>query len=1122
MLREAVQNTASPDRSRPDVKASQDIQSILNMGRNPIPPRKTRLKIFAFLAASAAAGITIPAVHGQDAGESAPPPPPATKDPAPEPPAEQYYVANAAYNRGLYPVAVTQFEEFLTNHPEHSKAPLARRGLALSLYAQKQYEEAMPHFAALLAAEELDEAISRERLIMLQGQCLLRTGRKDEAKKLFGSEIDNLQSVSYRASAEAAMCDLSFGQGAWAEVITWSARLLAGEPDAGQAARALYQQGYAHYQSAAPDAAIKSLLKIGPLEAGPAWGTRASYLLGECYSLQQKYEQAEAAFEAALPGLEGPEAAECQYRLGLTRFVLGKYEDARQDLEAYLKASADGAHAKNANLYVARCHLEDGEHDAAAELLEPLCTGEDAIAARANLWLARAATSRTPPDYSKAVEILRKAATDFSESPVSAELRFDLANALMGTPKPDWVAALALLDELREIQTFPHKAEIIAQRAICLHKLEKFEESLAANQRFLASHSGHDLAGDARFMQAENLFLLDRLDEAAKAYKEYLATDSDHPNRTAATFRVAQIAHDQRRWDDCLAAAAPLLESKPKGRLYAPLPMMIGDCYFRQEKWSEALPPLREFVSRHVTAGEDGKPAVTAAPNLDTALAQIAVAYDRTGKPEQALKHLNTLVNHYERPTPQLPLALAEQGRLAYQAGNLKLARKALERFLELDAENQEPFSKHAPAQRARVHYYLGWVDAAQDKHESAAQHFGQVVKLGDHPNLAPDAALQQGIAWVNSGNYEAAAKHFPEVLKRYPEHDKLARLVYYSGLALARQKQWTEAASYFKRITESFPESQFADQALYERAWCERAANRKPEAAKLYEQLLANHPDSPLVVKVQSELAELNLESGNQDMVIKRLTEALEKAAGKSLREEMRYQLANAHFRKGDFETAAGQFEELIEDYPESKLLASMLFQAGESRFKLKETEPACEHFAAASKVPGSAEPLAESITMRLAETLALTGRHDEAAETYQTFLDRFEKSRWRRNARFGLAFAMENGGNSESALAEYKKLLDEKKIDLWTVRARFQTGECYFNLKQYDKAITEFVGLEVAYKQYPAWQAKAVLEIGRVLLAQDKPEQAAQRFKDVIQRYAKQKAAVVAKQYLDELRSR
>ncbi len=129
----------------------------------------------------------------------------AQDDPALEP----YFVANAAYNRKLYPVAVTQFQEFLQKHANHPKADLARRGLGLSQYALKQYEKAIPHFSALLAKPGLDKAIDREHIIMLQGQCMLHSTKKDEASQLFMSQLNKLKKPAFRTAAMAAICDIA-------------------------------------------------------------------------------------------------------------------------------------------------------------------------------------------------------------------------------------------------------------------------------------------------------------------------------------------------------------------------------------------------------------------------------------------------------------------------------------------------------------------------------------------------------------------------------------------------------------------------------------------------------------------------------------------------------------------------------------------------------------------------------------------------------------------------------------------------------------------------------------------------------------------------------------------------
>ena len=139
------------------------------------------------------------------------------------------------------------------------------------------------------------------------------------------------------------------------------------------------------------------------------------------------------------------------------------------------------------------------------------------------------------------------------------------------------------------------------------------------------------------------------------------------------------------------------------------------------------------------------------------------------------------------------------------------------------------------------------------------------------------------------------------------------------------------------------------------------------------------------------------------------------------ALRESIRIQLASAHYKKGDHQIAAGMFEELLADYPDSKLRASMLFQAGESRFRIKETMVARDHFEAASKIRDLDKTLAESALMRLGETQALTGKQKEATKTYQDFLLRFKESKWTRNARFGLAFALDNNDKPSEAIREY-----------------------------------------------------------------------------------------------------
>lgn len=1032
-----------------------------------------------------------------------------------DPALEQYFVANGAYNRKLYPIAIQQFEEFLAAHPGHEKTDLARRGLALSRYASKQYEEALAPLATLLAKKPLDPAISRERLVMMRGQCLLATGAGRQARDLYVSEMDALQSPAFRAAALAAICDVSFESAAWDEVLKWSDSLLRAQPTADQSARASYQQGYAHYQLGNPEKAIAALDRLASLEAGDAWKTRAAFLAGDCYNQLAQYAKAETAFAAALPQLEGADALECRYRLGATRFSLEKYEEAAADLAVYLAEAADGVHAPQARLFLARTALEAGDFAKAGSQLASLAAGKGEIAARASLWLARVHTRTADKDYAAAAKVLATATKSFADSAVIDELRFDYGNALMAQPEPDWKTALSAFDAIDAKKTFDQRAEVLNQGAVCLQNLGELAQSLAANDAFLTDHPAHPLASEARFMRAENLFLLGRDDDALAAYASFLKSHPEHPSSKAAVFRQAQIHHRAGRWDDCLATAKPLLSAEPADPLFPQLPFMVGDAHFRLENWADAIPPLQRFLASRKA---DGTQAIQPAINVDTALLQLAVAHDRMSEPASALTYLKLLADDYPEETSQLPLALAELGRLAYETGNLDLARASFERFLSSDTAENELFSRHAASQRPRVHYYLGWIEAAQGKPIEAAGRFAEVVELDPAHPLAPDAALQQGIALINAEQYPGAASHLGAILNRYPQHPKRDRLLFHQGLALAQQAQWDEAASLFEQLTRTFPKSEMADRALYERAWCERARDKMSAAMDLYEALLEDYPQSPLAPKVQAELAELHLDSGAQDKMIAELGKSLQRVEEEPLREELRYQLASAHFKKGDYQNAASQFEALLKDYPKSSLRASMHFQAGESQLQLEQPKAAHTHFAAAAQLAKEPSALVESITMRLAETQALTGDHSGAARTYKAFLARFPESRWTRNARFGFALATEEAGNPQAALAEYSKLRTGAAVDLWTVRSTFRKGVCHEKLKQLDDAAVEFVKVEISYPQYPAWQARAILEMGRLLQVQEKPAEAAERFQEVVRRFPKEAAANEARELLSK----
>ena len=1046
-----------------------------------------------------------------------------------DPALEKYFTANAAYNRKLYSVATTQFENFLKLHASHPKADLAKQGLALSHYALKNYDNAIPYLSQIISNNNLDKTINRERLIILQGQCLLQTSQKNKAKELFIGEFNSLTNSKYKNSANALIIDISFGNSDWDDVIKWASIIRESKPSTDQLTRALYQMGFAHYQKDQIPEAIKALNSSGENSISKKWQTRTAYLLGECFSKNQQLEEAEKKFTIALKGMLADEAKECHYRLGVTRFSLEKFDQSLSNFKSFIgtgenqNANITDPKIRQAILYMGRIHYELKRYPKAEAEFQKLVTGDDNLAAQSNLWLARV-FSTGKQDYINASQILGSALTKYNNSELVDNIEFEYANSLMLKSPPEWQKAVAALSNIENRGKNPQRpqflqaAEVLSQKVVCLHNLKDYQTSLTYSDQLVSQFPNHKSKVDTLFIRAENLLQLKKYKDALNAFNNFLKNAPEHNKSNLANLRIAQLHHINKDWDNALIKAEPLLSLSKSNNKFSQVAFILGDSYFMKQNWAQAVSFLKIFITGfQINKVSIDSNLIKKTPNLDRAYLQIGIAHDRLDAKNEALKSLSTLIENAPKECEQLPLALVETGRIAFQENNLALSRKVLQQYLE--SQSLKSFKKNIVTQIPQVMYYLGWVNSEENKFKEAYDYFSKVPPT--HP-LAADAALQKGVTLISLENYSEASSHFSKMAATYKNHPKAEMITYYAGLSYSKQSQWRQASNHFAQFTKKYPESEFIPQALYEWAWAQKSLKKADQAILLYERIIKNHPESNLSLKVQTELAELNLMGGQKEKVINELTAALKTTKSKDEREIILIQLGNAYYISSDFENSALTFEILISEHPKSESLGTALFKAGESRLKLKETLIALKHFESASKITNLNSDLEETIQLRLAETQANSAMHQEAVTSYRKFLENYKDSKWINNAKFGLGFALENVGNHEEAIKEYDKLIATKSAEVdWIVRCHFQIGECHFNMQNYSLAIKSFSKVEKEFTKHPAWQSKSVLEIGRVLIAQGNKDEAIKKFQSVLKTYGKEKAALVARQYIQEIRS-
>jgi TolA-binding protein len=1047
---------------------------------------------------------------------------PAAEDPG----TDRFFSANALYNRKLYVVAVKEYDDFLKQFPDHNKAEQARYGLALSLYTLGRFKDAEPILVGLIERAKVGDPM---HLSLLLGQCRIRAGKFAEAEEAFEVVVSGT-SGKHKPAALAGLTETMFAQGKWEQTVARAGNLKKLDPHGPFTARALYQQAYAHQQLRQYEPAVETLDELSRTATNEvAFAGQVVFLLGECYREMGRFDDAATCYAEAAKTAGGAAAPELQYRLGVVLIERGKYDEAVQALNKALQMKPGAVLAEKIVLQIGRAQVERRDFLPGIQTLSPLAkrTERSTATAEAVLWLSRAYARQGKID--EAAKALNDAIPVYKDSPLLADFSFDLGNLQMqGKRYED--AARTFEDMTRAFPNWPQSNDLVRLYGVSLHHLKRYEESLGKAEEFLSRFPNDKQTGEVMFLKAENLFLMNRLADAAKSYSEVASSPAGGANAAPATFRLAMVHYKTNNFAKAVEIADPLTKRSYREELFDPLFFVLGDASFRLQRWDDAVRYLDTFAKQNRKG----------AANLDVAAIEMAVANMNRGETNAAADILRVFARQFPE-SPQRALAQSEMGRIYYEGGKLRESRDEMEALLKSFPQ--------AP-QCADALYYLGWIAKTEKKDDEAADRFDVLLKRFPKDRRCPDAALQKALCRLSQEKYPEAQAAAEELLRLFPNHPRLDIVSFSLGVALARQQLWQDAKRQFEEFLDRHPDSETADRALYELAWCERGMERKAEAVKRYDQLLTSHPGSELALKARAERSELTFDAKEFEQTVLELKRALETAKEPALREEMLYRLGAAQFNKGDFEDAARSLESFVTNFPGSKLAASAGFQAGECRLKLGDPRKARDHFSAAvsKAAPGRKEKTGDSrdkgsgknkkvrnetvektgngddkvyepALVRLAETHAALLEWEDSDRRYEELLKRFPKSAFARLAKFGRGWALENLRKYDDAIALFREVVALKERDPLSARCQLHIGECLFGQKKYDEALIELVRVQTTYRM-PEWSAKALLEMARVFDAKGDAAKAEAQYREVMRDYPKEDAAKAARERLDALR--
>ena len=1001
---------------------------------------------------------------------------------------EAYYAAHGLLNRGLYELAVPEYERFLGGHADHEKAASARYGLAVSLFRLGRIDQAAEQLDLLRSVGSFEFA---GEVLLLRGHCHARSGEHAEAAAVLGEFIKGFPDHPSAAGAAALRVESLYRAGKMDEAVRAAEKAAEVWPDGADRDRRDLFWGLA-LSAEGDDEGAGGLFERVAERTKDQIGEQALLLLAQSRHRAGQMDAAAAGYREVLDrGIErfepeallglsqvlratgGPGKAierldrfftgdvradlvpVARLELGLARFDLGAYAEARDELKQVIASARRDLH-DDAAYWIGKCLLREGQHEMAVTAFD------EAIARE--------------PDGALVPEAMYDRAVALSRAGRAGEAAG--AFAAFGERFPGHELA----------------GDALAARVAIAHDGGNHAEAVRLADEFAAKFAGHALAGRTAFLGAEGVYLLGDYKKAAGRFERFLAEYGDDGQAPRAACRLGMARF---RLGD-FGGAEPLLraaaERAKDDAFFRPALLALGEGEFEAGDYAAAS----EAFARFVALGDDS-------PNLGDALLRLGLARARMGEPKAAVGAFDTLIKRGEH----VAQARFERGQALVELGEADAARAEFETLL-----TESPGSRF----EGYALRHLGALARAAGDDTGAAEWFAK-ARLGGNPGIVGDATLDQGRALLAAGKYDEAAGVLGELIASSDDGMLVRDASASRAVALSRAGRAEEAVAAIDAIDRGALDGDMAQALAYERAWSLRALGKSDEALGAYRGLIEEGHESPLLAHALLEAAGLEMDAERFDLA-SRLLDELESVAGRvgaedRVGEQRTYRRGVCAQRLEDYETAADVLASFRERWPESELADSADLVCADAMSKLGRHEGAIERFARAGE--GTDDGLAEPALLGLGQSLAILQRWAESEAAYARHAERFGgEELWFQSA-FGMAWAMEHQQRRDEAVAKYREVTANHKGPT-AARAQFQIGECLFADGRHEEAARELVKVDILYG-YPEWSAAALYEAGRCFEAMNQRQPAREQYERVVERYGETDWAQLAGSRLEAL---
>ncbi|MDI6735844.1 MAG: tetratricopeptide repeat protein [bacterium] len=544
--------------------------------------------------------------------------------------------------------------------------------------------------------------------------------------------------------------------------------------------------------------------------------------------------------------------------------------------------------------------------------------------------------------------------------------------------------------------------------------------------RFIQKYPESEFLVRATFYLAECLYCQEKYEQASEKYQHLLQIHLDSELISNVLTRLTQVLTKLNRpEEEIIATYQRIIDSHPESPAVPEALYRLGSYSFEKQDYPKAYEYFYQISKNH-----------------------------QQGKPSQS---------------PYLTMSLYFQGLSLYHCGYFKEATLPFSRFIsatstvtdtELQAESQ---------------YYLADCWYQEKNWDNALIEATKFINVYPQHQLFPEALFIKAFCLSSQGCFEEAVLDFSTIIEKYPPSSKrLASLrlasLYYSGEILLEQlKDYQKAKEAFKRLITGFPENEFTAHAQYNLGLCELSLAHLDEAKSCFEGVIKNFKEPDLKSHAYFQLGEIYKRQTEFQKVIVTYENMFKDCPENPLIPRILYELVLAYIKTDDFVGAKAICYRMMAGYLTSTWTPLALYESGNKFFVKKDYLSAADvynHFLKNYPI----HPLSQDVCYQLGLAYGQLQQYEKARGCFLQLQKQYspkDLSNLLHRIRYGIGWSYYLEGRYKDAVEEFRNFLSmpSNKDQTLIPEVLYKTGNCLFNLKEYQQAIDTYLKLIIDY---------------------------------------------------------